>query len=233
VAKTNIEHDAVKERGIHFSAPMVRCLLAGTKTQTRRVIAKQPTSQPFPSTLDSRRWHYRDGYEGAGPSVFDPSVLCPYGARGDRLWVRETWCNGHGLACVESTEATMAPVGAPLAPSVVYRADAAQLPGGCKWRSPLSMPRWASRITLEVTGVRVQRLQDISDADIASEGVCAYVGAMVVNGEPATGFMSAQRYFAAAWNTINEKRPGCTWSDNPWVWVLEFKRVADAARGAA
>lgn len=179
-----------RERPMLFSDAMVRAILSGTKTQTRRC-ARTPDSAP--------------------------SRIMP----GDRIWVRECWCQ------YDPTDRSC----------VVYRADiseaelaeerAVRREMGCRthapWRPSIFMPRWASRITLQVTEVRAQRLHDISNEDVAAEGVTAYLGEMRINGERATGFMSAQRYFAGLWNSINGKREGCSWEDNPAVHAITFR----------
>lgn len=228
----------MKERGILFSGAMVRAILAGRKTQTRRLV-------------DPRN---RDTYtqiKGRG-SIFDPRLeehrsqmleCCPYGTAGDRLWVRETWCPGHGLATVASPDILMAPAGAALAPGILYAADGTKLPLGCHWRPSIFLPRHFSRITLDVVDVRIERLQEITDADAKAEGVplvpqglcpcrrtdiedpgphidtCAWRD---VDVDP-TSLPEHVREFAILWNGINGKR--ARWSSNPWVWVVSFKRV--------
>jgi hypothetical protein len=200
----------VKERPILFSAPMVRAILAGTKTQTRRVV--KPDGK------------YRLGM--VCPADGGPS-RCPYGAPGDRLWVRETfqplladgfdhdecdWKTGRGYRC--SYVATAGRI------EVIDRDD--NITDRCK--PGIHMPRWASRITLEVTGVRVERLQDISEADARAEGVsfvadgCARFG---VGGAPDSWCDCPVTAYCALWESINGKD---SWAANPWVWVVEFKR---------
>src|SRR5690606_17555323 len=159
--------------------------------------------------------------------------LCPYGAAGTRLWVRETWAPlGDQL-----TEVTGRPR--------VFRADAdlvrddsgdrvgwwlgeTFLEGSerpFRWRPSLYMPRWASRITLEVTEVRVQRLQEITEEDAIAEGVAANPYVMCDGTVDELMSISARDNFRALWDTINGKRPGCSWKANPWVWVVEFRRI--------
>lgn len=173
---------SVKERPILFSAPMIRALLAGTKTQTRRMLNER------------HLWHFIEGQGDLG--------ICPYGAPGDRLWVRETHMD--------------------LGACYLYRADGnaeqerALVAPGQRWRPAIHMPRAASRITLEVTGVRVERLQEISDSDAFAEGIqqCSDEGL------PSDG--TARGTYRALWESING--PG-SWDANPWVWVVEFRRV--------
>jgi hypothetical protein len=189
----------VKERPILFSAPMVCAILAGTKTQTRRVV--KPRGLPC--------WSVQ-------PADI-PRILpfCPYGQPGDRLWVREAFGD-----CTKGADIM---AGMHYDPPL-YRADADSygLLGHdglgpvyeeeIRWRPSIHMPRKFSRITLEVTDVRVERLQDISEADAKAEG-CG----------PATAYPHQYRdAYAALWEQING--PG-SWAANPWVWVVEFKRV--------
>lgn len=186
----------IKERPILFSAPMVRAILAGTKTQTRRVI------KPHPQMVTDHRMAPWEG---------DPAVLmellastgrrCPYGQPGDRLWVREAWADCDKL--------------------VRYYADEDVHPLRRK-RPSIHMPRWASRITLEVTGVRVERLQDISEADALAEGVNVHPDH---HGKPRTSIYSPVQAYRDLWESING--PG-SWDANPWVWVVAFERI-DAA----
>lgn len=215
----------MKERPILFSAPMVRALLAGTKTQTRRVMPHQPP-EILPGYLAKVYWPARDRHmtsdpESAAylqferPGDYDGMHVmrdgfgfrCPYGQPGDRLWVRET--HAPQADCWGSWERWMKGAGGP-GPIIHYAADIADKPFIEKWRPSIHMPRWASRITLEVTGVRVERLQDISEEDAKAEGVVWEQGQTAIN------------VFETLWESIND--PG-SWEANPWVWVVEFKRV--------
>lgn len=184
----------MKERGILFSDEMVRAILDGRKTQTRRVLRIQPPDHVIrlrPFFGQEVRWIDFDG------SNFE--VRCPFGKVGDRLWVRECFvCCRHGPRHLECLE---------------YRAD--EMVGGDdtpKWTPSIHMPRWASRITLEITDVRVQRLHDISQEDALAEGVD------VVS--------TARNAFCSLWCRING---GTAWDGNPWVWALTFKRVDGVA----
>jgi hypothetical protein len=178
----------VKEHPILMSAPMVRAILEGRKTMTRRVV------MPAVHLIATDDRHaVTDSY-------------CPYGAPGERLWVRETWC------CYT-----------PELRNPKYRADRHN-DSGWTWRPSIHMPRWASRLTLEVTAVRVERLKEISEEDARAEGVeqCegGYIDAMC---GPSQG-MEAKQAFDSLWDSINAAR-GFGWSVNPWVWVVSFRRV--------
>lgn len=181
----------MKEHPILFSSPMVLAIMGGKKTQTRRVMKPQPQDMDEWSGLNE----YTDGRYGFQTAT-GIDYFCTYGRPGDRLWVRETY-NGNkevGLA---------------------YRATNPEL-NGCPWRPSIFMPRWASRITLEIVSVRVERLNDISEEDAMAEGVTR------------PPYYSAaphyQIWFRNLWDSINAKR-GYSWDSNPWVWVIEFKRV--------
>jgi len=195
------------ERPILFSAPMVRAILAGTKTQTRRAVkAAHPDwvrINPQPHQDDAGRLCY--GWDG---NVGKP-LCCPYGQPGDRLWVRETW--------------GFNPDFPGLLAHICFRADRGHEHDAINWRPSIHMPRAASRITLEVTGVRVERLQAISEADARAEGVAEAplpMGLMY-----STAAVMRTRYregFGQLWCDINGAN---SWDANPWVWAVEFKRV--------
>lgn len=227
----------IRERPILFSGAMVNAILSGQKTMTRRGISianslvngdspsKRSTGLGGWPDLDfSKAWVDRGPSPAGNPGPYlkvpggDESVQRVYSRiqTGDRLWVRETWRTGGdspGSMCTGPE-------------SCRYAASVGEAEWAIsKWRPSIFMPRWASRITLEVTAVRPERVQEISSADVAAEGVTSHLGAMTVNGEQATGFVSAQYAFACLWNGINGKRSGCTWQDNPWCWVIEFKVV--------
>lgn len=225
----------MKERPILFSAPMVRALLAGTKTQTRRIL-KQATGPSLSVGMDddlpgtaALSWLWGDG---PGYDVHETikRVTCPYGRPGDRLWVRETWGVGSrpdpwggydGLeyradeAFIDEIE--MLPCYKVEPPDGVCYSDYRS-----GWKPSIHMPRWASRITLEVTGVRVERLQDISQADAMAEGAPpSHQSIDRVSRE--LGYADFSRsWYAQLWDRING--PG-SWDANPWVWVVAFKRV--------
>jgi hypothetical protein len=184
----------VKERPILFSAPMVRAILDGSKTQTRRVVKQQPKHAPF-QTEDSihelgAEWFTSHGWVGK----------CPYGQPGDQLWVRETWSK-----CFQRAGSSD--------PAYLYKADLKdgwQYLMGPKWKPSIHMFRVASRIQLEIVSVRVERLNDCSEADAGAEG--AYT-------DPAC---PAYDSYATLWDSINGAG---SWKANPWVWVVEFKVI--------
>lgn len=200
------------ERPILFSGPMVRAILDGKKTQTRRVV-KPTMTAPRIAPLRMEPWI--DEFSGAQETDdrglpcwlgFHPDYpgdakwfSCPYGREGDRLWVRETWaCDEYGRRHQSQG-------------MVYYRADAESMGA---WRPSIHMPRWASRITLEITAVRVEPLQNIGEMDAMHEG-CKL---------PTNSPRNYRRAFRALWNDINEKH-GYGWDSNPWVWVVSFRRV--------
>lgn len=193
----------VKERPILFSGPMVRAILEGRKTQTRRVIKPQPEVMQN----DSIGWEFAmEHFTVPCSEVFFCKNYCPYGSVGERLWVRETWVPKSSW----DVEA-----------GCLYKASEPDqykdLP--FKWKPSIHMPRLASRITLEVTGVRVERLNDISEADALAEG-CE--GNCQIGYIPAYQAGPCSYHFAQLWESING--PG-SWALNPWVWVVEFKRI--------
>lgn len=163
----------MKEHPIIFSSEMVKAILCGHKTQTRRVIKKH--SIPL--------------------GVEDCLTLCPYGQVGDRLWCRETWYSSPDKKEMYG-----------------YVADK-DIPHGKAYRilPSIHMPRWASRITLEITEIRVERIREISITDIIAEGFYPHPG-------------WPNQMFDKYWDSINAQR-GYSWESNPWVWVINFKKV--------
>ncbi|WP_315132902.1 hypothetical protein [Achromobacter marplatensis] len=212
----------MRERPILFSAPMVRALLAGTKTQTRRIA--KPVRHPDLGNL------YDAGalvLEREPQHVIDRA--CPYGQPGDRLWVREAFRFAASLDRLSPNDvgekALDAGYSTPWAPTQ-FEADGRRAgswhgfdtpptvttPG--KLRPGIHMPRWACRLVLEVTGVRLERLNEISDDDIASEGIQEWIdGGVDHDGYPRDAFRSL-------WESINGAG---SWQANPWVWVVEFR----------
>lgn len=236
---------------------MVRAILEGRKTQTRRAMKEQPFADGYYQgdiSLDQNGYVARFGVEAVGGGAYQSEeFLCPYGdpRERDRLWVREAWrvpdsldaCSGFQIAekCLEAGYRN------PWCP-IRYEADGAlnsredwrdfgSTPGSAtpgRYRHARFMPRWASRITLEVTGVRVERLQDISYEDALAEGAmdgatfCERIepGKVNVAGETheeiARRLKWPQRSFRELWESINDAG---SWDSNPWVWVVAFKRV--------
>lgn len=204
----------MKERPILFSGEMVRAILDGRKTQTRRIIKPQP------------HW-INDSHSVAhiGKKVGNVEYLCKYGQPGERLWVRETWCE---IFDSEFGEEDWIDYRA----TPRYPEDSSLRPAGwdnepdgtpLRWKPSIHMPRWASRITLEITGVRVERLQEISEEDAMAEGCdpdCLSVKKMYAKNGIFYG--AARTWFLYLWNSINGYE---SWNENPWVWVIEFKRI--------
>ncbi len=243
----------MKERPILFSGPMVRAILDGRKTQTRRVVKPQPEyvkrsvapqeergdkklhESPYLDSYCSERktdinprgmssvWCWWDEYNRCGDSF-----KCPYGQPGDRLWVRETFTEGEG---------------------VIYRADwevdcpDVKLDG--LWKPSIFMPRRLCRIMLEIVSVRVERLNEISEEDAISEGIERWRSPLpdslthdyimwrgyLANGKrPATdAYNRATHSYRSLWESINGP---ASWDTNPWVWVVEFKRVTQTPNSA-
>lgn len=226
----------MKERPILFNSEMVRAVLYGRKTQTRRVIK---------NITPDCRWrvgkigritcpHPKRGKWGVFVHLDEDTntplcdlIPCPYGGIGDKLWVRESFFAHRGGGAlvgggyIETVE-----------PSISYKADGYKI--GAPWKPSIHMPRWASRITLEVLKVRVERVQDISEEDAKAGGV----EPMELDEQPAWLPMDMQldralhhkMSFIKLWGDINAKR-GYGWDVNPWVWVVEFKVDKIARRG--
>jgi len=225
-----------KERPIIFSGPMVNAILRGEKTQTRRII-NHPGNMPHFDRLlcdwalsgDPHQWdgkEYIRRWQGMGlkpppPKVGDwiweiqsdvddtvtLPVPCPYGDVGDRLWVREVW-KSHGregrtcpYPAIYRAEYTYEKVGKALGP----------------WKSPIHMPRWASRIDLEITARTAARLHDITEEDAQAEGINGHEALV---GQVANPYVTS---YADYWDALNGKR--YPWESNPWVWVLTLRRI--------
>lgn len=207
----------MKERPILFSGPMIRAILESRKTQTRRVV-KRPWR--FGCLTGDCPHETKKECDAALKSYFTPRA-CPYGQPGDRLWVRETFCHKY-----DDNEMPVYNADGNLDPSCCYySADAVDVlfPDGGGWTPSIHMPRWASRITLEVIAVRIEQLQDISEADAFAEG------AGYDYGPQSSGELMA--LFRHLWDSINghPRKDGIdiSWSANPWVWVVEFRRIED------
>lgn len=238
----------MRERPILFSGAMVRAILDGRKTQTRRVIQSPARNmqragmkviqqrEPGDPWYRDHVWSMR-GKSGVWGDYTHARFLelCPYGQVGDRLWVRETW----------------APLGDVLTEvmgrSRLYRADADLvkddsgertgwwcgdmfLEGAARpwrWRPSIHMPRWASRLSLVITDIRAERLQDISEEGAKAEGCEPDRGSIVDwgHGESMPVYRAG---FARLWDGLNGSRPGCSWDANPWVWCVSFEREGGA-----
>lgn len=230
----------MKERPILFSAPMVRAILEGRKTQTRR-IAPITDLNIKPQSNDMVTWGVSfskpvkgalGSYSGGKLSVDQAqriiaSLFNPYGVPGDRLWVRETW-QGPLIDEELEEEFRQSPDYFKKSAFCAYRAtdtlDAINADGEeLGWRPSIHMPRWASRINLEITGVRVERLADISKDDAMAEGI-------VIQPDGWFGLADSTHYnfsdptysYCSLWESINGAGSRLA---NPWVWVVEFKRV--------
>lgn len=203
----------MREKPILFSEEMIRAILAGEKTQTRRVIKPQPKYDHFS--------HIGAGLTGLWCGYLyldDPAweARCPYGKTGDQLWVRETFATPSKWDQYKPSEL----LDNWLRPDqLVYKATE-RYPDGdyYKWRPSIFMPRWASRIQLQVESVRVERIQEISEKDALAEGTMH------------NGFVSKTvsevAVFKGLWDEINERR-GYGWEKNPWVWVVEFSMIQE------
>jgi len=236
----------VKERPILFKGEMVREILAGTKTQTRRLMKPQPPANAcYWQECSGGQWLSRD---------YGKQWNCLHGSAGDRLWVKETWATDWIWNDFKPTDVREDQ-------PILYRADehatgVVPFEWG-RWRPSLFMRRWMSRITLEITAVRVERLHDITEADARAEGVEAvyspdmlsifttkghacdiaptyihgvpkvgdeWMGARVTSVEPNPGSLldTARDGYRKLWESINGAG---SWASNPWVWVVEFKRL--------
>ncbi|EAN1667582.1 hypothetical protein FD430_16310 [Salmonella enterica] len=215
----------MKERGMIFNSEMVRAIIDGRKTQTRRPIKwKQTRFTEVAERDDGSLWPWAEDCERGGDIWF----TCPFGEVGDRIWVRETF------SCIGNEDGHPVDANSNLCSREdaqrIYRASAIQNPGNYGlWTSPdgfdfegswtpsIHMPRWASRITLEITDVRVERLNNISECDAKAEGgptECTLIGDKYFPG------------FRSLWKSIYGEE---SWAANPWVWVIKFKRVEGGA----
>lgn len=220
----------MRERPILFSGPMVRAIIEGRKTVTRRAIKHQPDvpvtdaiprrDYPHgPATVD---WYWRPQHghlNGVPSNGWD--FKCPYGQPGDRLWVREAWAADAQVNAVAPRDLSQ---GEP----ILYPADGAIRQTGCamiskgKTRPSIHMPRWASRILLEITEVRVERLHAIGPWEARAEGVHGDVRKWFATDAGGPAFNTPEQAFQHLWSSINGAE---SWAANPWVWVVEFKRV--------
>lgn len=197
----------MKEQPIIFSGEMVRAILDGCKTQTRRIV------KPEPENIQSL---------GEGSNCFSITQKvggiiwrpCPHGSLGDRLWVRETWKPDHSLS-----GGGIPRMGITFGDAVTFKEGNPDQTG--PWKPSIFLPKWACRITLEITKVRVERLQEISGEDARAEGIKPSIQRSMEQ----FNLNSPQAYiqsFFDLWDSINGKG---AWDANPWVWVLEFKKL--------
>ncbi|WP_440706829.1 hypothetical protein [Klebsiella pneumoniae] len=206
----------MREKGLIFNSEMVRAILDGRKTQTRRPIKwKQTRFTEIGEREDGSKWPWSEDAEHAC-DFWHP---CPFGAVGDRIWVRETWNKYGGL--------------------LTYRADHDWIDDmrketvcTAKWVPSIHMPRWASRILLEITDVRVERLNAISEEDAEAEGIdmeALYDSQDCydcIANHNMTGRPTVTGAFKYLWESIYGEEG---WKSNPWVWVIEFKRIEGGA----
>lgn len=198
----------MKERPILFSTPMVQAIMEGRKTMTRRILKKQEQGESFKNCSS----HLANGFLYSNGVAISNQWKCPYGKPGDRLWVKETSCFvmlDHAHDLLEGMKS-----------QTVYKAsvhhdwmDYAKEKYGYKWTPSIFMPRSASRITLEITNIRVERLNEITKEDAIKEGIIPFQS----NAQYGEEIM-----FEILWKGINGKG---SWDANPWVWVIEFERI--------
>ncbi|EKE2788488.1 hypothetical protein OUL81_000529 [Salmonella enterica] len=229
----------MKERGMIFNAEMVRAILDGRKTQTRRIMKVQPGTPEFglrriieSSKANENGMYFWSQDDACGIKARSKPFLFPYGEVGDRIWVRETF-RVHSRATDVAT--------------LVYRASVRnswteqthRVPVAVcnkpaipeKWTPSIHMPRWASRITLEITDVRVERLHSISERDALREGLFQLPASGRYCLQPGMQYFgmashSAKEVYSWLWASIYGEE---SWAANPWVWVIEFKRVEGGA----
>lgn len=220
----------MKERPILFSDQRVRALLSGQQSQTRRIMK----SQLFGPGQDNHEGCY--GIDVLNNHLQGNRVMgmenlsyhCPYGQPGDKLWVRETW-RGPVIEPDEMAEYQRSPAAFKSARYCQYRADTSQFATAeldeqeqFGWQAGIHMPRWASRIDLVVTGIRVEKIQDISDDDVIAEGVQTdshfLNNFFTMHSEAVSSKDAYRKQWALQYG-------GTSWEVNPWVWVIEFERV--------
>ncbi len=210
----------MKERGIIFNTEMVRAILDGRKTQTRRIMKPQPEPCEYggtwwPSNICQSMIHIEDMLQNcSGVWAGIAGIVCPHGGVGDRLWVRETFGKRVVRDALGGTGEFITYRASK--PDAVYCTSASGTDIPIKWKPSIHMPRWASRITLEITDVRVERLQAASDNDFKAEGY-------PLERELTGGSTDAFCWFRHLWDSVS--KPDCNYENNPWVWVIEFKRV--------
>lgn len=183
----------MKERPILFNAEMVRAILDGRKTQTRRICKEQPIDEPIQHHLQGADWSlWRFDFRNEVGDVYYKTIRCPYGKVGDRLWVKEKHSlGGNGVFFPDNCDGTV----------------------HIAWTSARFMKKIYARIWLEITNIRVEKVQEISEIDIKAEGIDIRTD-------------KSYTLFPALWDSINAKC-GFGWDKNCWVWVIEFKKVGE------
>ncbi|OZQ45261.1 hypothetical protein [Klebsiella variicola] len=231
----------MKERGMIFNAEMVRAILDGRKTQTRRIMKVQPESNQLGLLLitdstkhsDIGKYHWAES-NATGNHVRSKLFSCPFGAVGDQIWVRETFQGplfDYELMdeYLEDSSKFEKPEFCQYAADGGHRPEYQDADDNLRhgWRPSIHMPRWASRILLEITDVRVERLNAISQEDAQAEGM-ELTGWRPTYSDPDSGgeVMTPYDNFAQLWESIYGEE---SWKANPWVWVIEFKRVEGGA----
>jgi hypothetical protein len=247
---------SLKERPIIFSSEMVKAILEDRKSQTRRVIGNispgYPTFYTLPVTFGIGLFAADGKHKGSCLGLFDGEELilygaknfqtrgglawqhhedhervrCPYGKPGDHLWVRETFCPVRWGSYEPTGKIPSGPEGALIQFRADYPAGSIDY-DGC-WKPAIHMPRWASRLILKITKVRVERVQSISEEDADAEGVEHNHATKWPDGDPGVIHDVARRNYCDLWNRLNSKRNSgqYAWAKNPWVWVIEYKRAA-------
>jgi len=208
--------DEMKETGIIMSGNHPKLILDGRKTMTRRVIKPQSDTLQFQQIINFENKAIAQFREVRFNNPID--IACPYGQVGDRLWVRETWA-------AQFIYDDYSPRDIPKDSVIFYKTHdrlkleiAKEHRDLGKWRPSIHMPRWASRITLEITDIRVERVQEISDKDCITEG-CPHALVMLPT-------VPMQEWYKHLWDSINAKR-GYSWEANPWVWIISFNSIED------
>lgn len=230
----------MRERPILFSGAMVRAILAGTKTQTRRVsLIDDFETTSHPDGITTWRVNFSKAVKGvlgsySGTHCTDAeaqriiaSQFCPYGSVGDRLWVRETHAIVPRTAyrCSDGVQQTLRPDDEHDA--AIYREGWERSTGGIRWRPSIHMPRWASRILLEITDVRVERLKELTAVDADAEGVRREVtdlGRLYFGPDAGANDWTRDpcEAFSELWESINGAG---SWDANPWIWAISFRRI--------
>lgn len=229
-----------KEHPLILSGPMVRAYLAGRKTQTRRSIKPQPEEVQAAYQAQDGSWifWYPDSpnlAERTKKLYKSGGFKCPHGRPGDRLWVREKFAYGYRGENKENNYVVFFDGGqkyrdgAYYSPQQEYSQDAFS---HIKWKPSIHMPRWASRIILEITNIRVERVQAISEEDAIAEGVeWLYPGHEGVYKDyllrTLNGCVTAKESYMTLWESLYRRKPKLQWQANPWVFVIEFRKCQD------